>query len=341
MFPLLIVAALASLSAFLVCWLLVPFIALRLKKRGIAGRDMNKLHKPEVPEMGGIAVLFGFAFAVMFALGLYGFEGTSDFNLTALLAAFSTIVLVGIIGIVDDLIGWRAGIKQWQHALMPVFAALPIMVLPQVIGFTDMTIPIIGVVSFGIYYAIFVVPVAITGASNAVNMLAGLNGLEAGMGILITGTLLLIALFLPVGHPGQIEVTIILAAMLGALIAFLRYNWAPAKVFGGDSLTLMIGASAAAVAIIGNMEKIAALLFAIYFIELLIKLKHRLKSECYGIPQEDGTLAPDPRGGSLTHWIMRRGRFTEKGVVLAILGAQAVVCVFVFLVFWFKLFKFI
>jgi len=217
MFPLLIVAALAFLSASLVCWLLVPFIALRLRKRGIVGQDMNKLHRPKVPEMGGIAVLFGFAFAVMFALGLYGFNDSANFNLTALLAAFSTIVLVGIIGIVDDLIGWREGIKQWQHALMPVFAALPLMVLPQVIGFTDMTIPIIGVVSFGIYYAIFVVPIAITGASNAVNMLAGLNGLEAGMGALIIGTLLLIALFLPSGHPGQIEVIIILAMFLSKI----------------------------------------------------------------------------------------------------------------------------
>ncbi|MFH1225499.1 MAG: glycosyltransferase 4 family protein [Candidatus Diapherotrites archaeon] len=342
MYPVFAIITVTLLASFLACWLLVPFIAERLRKRGICGGDMNKLGRPKVPEMGGIAVLFGFAFSAMFALAICGFGGTPEMNLTALLAAFSTIVLVGAIGIVDDLIGWRNGIKQWQHAIAPLFAALPLMVLPQSIGFTDMTIPFMGmVVSFGIYYAIFIVPIAITGASNAVNMLAGFNGLEAGMGALIMATLLATAASLPFDHAGKLEAIIITSAMLGALLAFLRYNWFPAKVFGGDSLTLMIGASAAAVAIIGNMEKIALLLFALYFIELVFKAKHGFKSECYGIPQKDGTLKADPRGGSLTHWVMRRGKFTEPQVVAILLGMQALVCAAVFSLSWFKLFKLI
>lgn len=341
MYPTLTIIAMTAAVSFLACWMLTPFIAARLKKRGICGKDMNKPGRPEVPEMGGIAVLFGFAAAAMFSLAVYGFSGMPEMNLTALLAAFSTIVLVGAIGIVDDLIGWRKGIKQWQHAIAPLFAALPLMVLPQSIGFTDMTIPFIGVVSFGIYYAIFIVPIAITGASNAVNMLAGFNGLEAGMGTLIMATLLAVAATLPYDHAGKLEAIIITSAILGALVAFLRYNWHPAKVFGGDSLTLMIGAGAAAVAIIGNIEKVALLLFALYFVELLFKAKHRFGSECYGIPQKDGTLAADPRGGSLTHWVMRRGKFTEQQVVLIILGMQALVCIAVFSLSWFKLFKLI
>lgn len=341
MYSVIAIIAITLSVSFLICWLLTPFIAARLKKRGIFGRDMNKPGKPEVPEMGGIAVLFGFAFAVMVALAIYGFSGVPEMNLTALLAAFSTIVLVGAIGIVDDLIGWRKGIKQWQHAIAPLFAALPLMVLPGTIGFTDMTIPLIGAVSFGIYYAIFIVPISITGASNAMNMLAGFNGLEAGMGVLIMATLLAIAALLPFDNTGRLEAIIITSAMLGALLAFLRYNWYPAKVFGGDSLTLMMGASTAAVAIIGNMEKIALLLFALYFVELVLKAKHGFKSECYGIPEKGGTLGADPRGGSFTHVIMRLGRFTERGVVLRILALQAAVCAVVFALFWFQLFKFI
>ena len=336
-FPLVILAN--FLSAFAVTAIVTPFLIKRFKERGLTGIDMNKYSKPKVPEMGGIAVLFGFAFSVMVALGAYGFLGFNSLNLTALLAAFSTVLIVGLIGVFDDLIGWKKGIEQWQHALVPVFAALPLMVLPESIGFTELTIPFIGPVAFGTLYPLVIVPLAITGASNAANMLAGYNGLEAGMGSIISFTILAIVFFLPLDHAGKFEVMILMAGMLGALLSFLRFNWFPAKIFGGDSLTLMIGASIAAVAIIGNIEKIAMLLFAIYFAELVFKLGSRLKAECFGLPQKDGTLKAHPKGGSLTHWVLRRGINTEKQVVFAILGLQVIVSGLVFFLFWFKLFN--
>ncbi|MFH1587683.1 MAG: glycosyltransferase 4 family protein [Candidatus Diapherotrites archaeon] len=328
----------AFLAAFAITFAITPFIIQRIRLRGLVGVDLNKLAKPKISEMGGISVLFGFSFSIMFVLGLYGFFDMQAFNLTAILAAFATVVLIGLLGLMDDLIGWKKGIEQWQHALVPIFAALPLMVLPASIAMKSMYFPFLGEVHFGILYALLIVPIAITGASNAVNMLAGFNGLEAGMGILIILTQLIVMLTLPVDHVGRIEVILISAAMLGALIAFLRYNWFPASIFGGDSLTLMIGASAATIAIIGNIEKISLLLFALFFIELVIKARHGLKSECFGIPQKDGTLKPDPRGGSLTHWVMGRGRFTEPQVTEILLSMQGLVCVIVLLMYWFRVF---
>jgi UDP-N-acetylglucosamine--dolichyl-phosphate N-acetylglucosaminephosphotransferase len=305
----------------------MPFLISRMRERGLVGRDMNKPNKPKISEMGGIGVIFGFCFGVMVAIFLATYLKMVEFNLTVLLAGFSTIALIGFLGIVDDLIGWKKGIEQWQHALIPLFAALPLMAVK--VGFTEMVFPIIGIVSFGIFYSLLVVPVGITGAANAFNMLAGLNGLEAGLGILASATLLAIAFFY-----GSPEAVILLAAILGALIAFLRFNWFPARVFPGDSLTLMIGATLAAACIIGNMEKLGVLVMALFFIELLIKAKNRFKSECFGIPQSDGTLKSPPGGGSLTHWVMRRGRFTEKQVVSVLLFMQLLVCISVFSLFW-------
>jgi UDP-N-acetylglucosamine--dolichyl-phosphate N-acetylglucosaminephosphotransferase len=176
------------------------------------------------------------------------------------------------------------------------------------------------------------VPIGITGASNAFNMLAGLNGLEAGLGIISLATILLISFFRL-----EIEAIILTVAMIAALLAFLRYNWYPAKVFPGDSLTLMVGATLASAVIIGDMEKFGLIIIAIFFVELIYKAKHRFQSENFGIPQKDGTLKADPRGGSLTHWVMRRGNFTEKQVVLIIWGMQAIVCIFVLLMFFFRI----
>ena len=89
-------------------------------------------------------------------------------------------------------------------------------------------------------------------------------------------------------------------------------------------------------AIIGDLEKPGILLLALYFIELVLKARHRFQSECFGVPQKDGTLRADPRGGSITHWVMRRGAFTETKVVLIILSIQAVICITVFLLSFFQ-----
>ncbi len=88
-------------------------------------------------------------------------------SLTSILAAFSTVMIVSLIGIFDDLISIKQGIK----AFMPVFAALPLIALKE--GFTVMKVPFIGFVDFGIYYHLILIPLGITGAANAVNMLAG------------------------------------------------------------------------------------------------------------------------------------------------------------------------
>ncbi len=328
---LLIALFITLISAFLITFLVTPFLIKRMKVRGLVGVDMNKYDKPQVSEVGGIAVIFGFSFAIMASIFCFSYLKLIDLNLTFLLGAFSTILLIGLLGIVDDLIGWKRGIAKWQHALVPLFAALPLMAVRA--GTTEMNIPFLGLVSLGIFYSLILIPIGVTGASNAFNMLAGFNGLEAGQGTILLSTLAIIALLY-----NQPEAFIVSIALIGALLAFLYYNWFPAKAFGGDSLTLMIGASIAAVSIIGNMERVGISLMAIFFIELFLKAKHNFRSECFGIPQQDGTLKPDPKGGSITQLVMRIGRFTEKQVVLIILGMQAIISIIVFLLFYFKLF---
>jgi UDP-N-acetylglucosamine--dolichyl-phosphate N-acetylglucosaminephosphotransferase len=319
------------LSSFFLTYFVTPIMIRKISKRGIVGKDMNKIGKPKVAEMGGISLMLGISLGIIIATFISTYLGILKFDLKILFASFLTIFFVGFIGVIDDLIGWRTGIRQWQHALFPLFAALPLMAINA--GTKTFFIPFLGEVNVGIFYSLLLVPLGITGASNALNMLAGFNGLEAGLGVLIVSTLSLISFM-----TGKIEALIIGIAILASLLAFLRYNWYPAKVFGGDSLTLMIGASIATISIIGNMEKVGVLIIALHWIELVFKAKHKFQSQSFGIPQKDGTLAPDPRGGSLTHFIMKQGRFTEQQVVLILLSAQTIVCLIVFGMFYFKLF---
>ena len=306
--------------SFGVTYIVTPFIIRRMHLRSLTGKDMNKYNKPEVAEMGGISVIFGFSTGIITSIFIATYLKVIEINLTVFFAMFMTVLLVGFIGLVDDLIGWRKGIRQWQHALFPIFAALPLMAIS--VGDTSMSIPFITIINLGIFYSLIMIPLGITGASNAFNMLAGINGLEGGLGILIISTLLYFNFV-----SGNIEVILFLIAMLAAVLAFLKFNWFPAKIFPGDSLTLMLGATIATSVIVGNIEKIGVMLMALFFVELGFKAKHKFQSHCFGIPQENGILKPRAEGGSLTQWIMKKGNFTEKQVTGIILGLQAIICV--------------
>ena len=323
-----LVALIISLAFVLL--IMPPFIK-RMHEQGFLGKDMNKYGKPLVAELGGVVVFLGFALGIFGAIFIATYMKLFTIDLSLLLAGFCTISMICFIGVIDDIIGWKKGIRQWQHALFPILAALPLMAIQA--GQTTMNLPIFGEVNFGIYYALIIIPIGITGASNAFNMLAGFNGLEAGQGIILTSTLTIIALL-----SGQTTAALLGLAMIGGLIAFLKFNWFPAKIFGGDSLTLMVGANLAVMSIIGNMETIGILIIGLFFIEFAIKAKNKFQSECFGIPNKNGTLNANPRGGSLTQFILKigKGKFTEKKTVLIILGIHLLACIFILTYFFIR-----
>jgi UDP-N-acetylglucosamine--dolichyl-phosphate N-acetylglucosaminephosphotransferase len=296
--------------------------------QGYLGKDMNKYNKPKVAELGGAVVFLGYSFGIFGAIFLATYMNAFKIDLSFLLAGFCTIAMICFVGLIDDIIGWKKGIRQWQHALFPIIAALPLMAIKA--GETTMNLPIIGGIDLGIFYALLIIPIGVTGASNAFNMLAGFNGLEAGQGIILTLTLTIIALL-----SGQITAALLGIAMIGALIAFLRFNWFPAKIFGGDSLTLMVGANLAVMSILGNMESVGVIIIGLFAIEFIIKAKHAFQSECFGTPNKNGQLRANPSGGSFTQIVMKwgKGKLTEPQVTLIILAIQAIICIAVLLIY--------
>jgi UDP-N-acetylglucosamine--dolichyl-phosphate N-acetylglucosaminephosphotransferase len=321
--------------AFLTVFIITPKIIKIMQERNFVGIDINKFDKRKVAELGGIPIFLGFVFGTVSAIFFSTYLGFT-LELLPFLAGLLTIIIIGFIGTFDDIIGWKKGIRQWQHALFPIAAALPLMAVR--ISNPPISIPFIGlipsefmlpfgVISFGVIYSLIFVPIGVTGASNATNMLAGLNGLESGLSILILTTLAIIA-----GFTGKIEAFVIALAMIGALLAFLKFNWFPSKIFGGDGLTLMSGASIAVVSILGDMEKIGVMLMILFFIEFFLKAKYKFQGECFGKPQKNGLLLSPTKKKSLTHYFMAIKPTTEKGVVLRILATQAIICIIVLVI---------
>ena len=302
--------------SFAVSFVGFPIIIPRLKRAGIVGKNMNSEKEEEIPEMGGLIMAAGFGVGIVFAIFLRTFfDIFLSVSLTSILAVLSTVLVVVIIGVFDDLISMR----QWIKAIMPVFAALPLMAIKE--GYSMMRIPFIGLVNFGIFYPLALVPLGITGAANAVNMLAGFNGLEVGMGAVAVGSLAIIAYII-----GQTDALIILVAALGALLATLYYNWYPAKILIGDVGTLSIGAVIASAVIVGNYETAGAIIVIPYVVDFLIKAKNHFPGKnWWGIYREGKLYCPDSGPIGLCQLIMKVcDGISERNLVLVLMGIEAV-----------------
>lgn len=300
--------------AFLVTLILTPYWIKRAKKAGLAGRDINKHERPLTAESGGIVVVAGFLISVLFYVGIKTFYFKTTTNLVEIFALLSTVLIITILGLIDDILGWKIGIKQWQKPLLCLLAAIPLMVIN--IGNTEMLLPFIGTINLGLIYPLLLIPIAISGASNGFNMIAGYNGLETGMGMIILGTLGIM-----VYSTGQTWLALIALCMVASLIAFLIFNKYPAKVFPGNIMTYAVGSLIASIAIMGNVERAAIILFIPYFIELILKARGVFQKESFAKPNKDNSLEPlYPKIYGLEHVMLRvlkkiRGKVYEKDIV--------------------------
>lgn len=315
---------LVGVVSFVFTFLLTPRLIPKLREAGIVSVDRNKEGGPEVPEMGGLSVVGGFSFGVVCAIGLATFSmGFSGLHSELVLASLATILLMAFVGVFDDLFK----IPQYVKAVLPLFAALPLVVVRA--GVTTMNIPLLGDVNFAILYPLLLVPVGIAGASNVTNMFAGFNGMEAGMGVVAMLSLSVVA-----WHLGRIESLILLIAMAGALLAFLRYSWHPAKVFIGDVGTLSIGAVAAAAVIVGDFEMAGVIVLLPYITDFFLKVAKGLPSSGWWGTLREGKLYCDGEPVHLAQVVMKfYGGVSEVGLTLTLMVFELVCGLFTIMLF--------
>jgi len=311
-----------ALVSFFTTFVLSNFLVPRLKCFGLVGRDMNKPDQPEVAEMGGIAIVAGFTAGLLLAIFFDSFFGF-NFNLVYVLAAIIAIHSVSFMGIVDDMLD----IPQWLKALLPLFAAIPLVAL-KAAGSTAMNIPFVGLVDFGILYILVLIPIGVAVASNLTNMLAGFNGMEAGMGVVIFFTTTVLAL-----AKGSMEMALISLSMLAAMFAFLRFNMYPAKIFPGDVGNLTIGAALATAVIIGNLESVGAILMVPYVIDFFIKAYNRFPKS-FGEYRDGKLYPPGGKIKGLVHFVMKMfNGISEQRLVLFFVGLEAIFAIAVLVIF--------
>jgi UDP-N-acetylglucosamine--dolichyl-phosphate N-acetylglucosaminephosphotransferase len=326
----LILAGLVLLFSFILTIFLTKKWIKSANAAQLVGKDMNKPDYPSIPRSGGLVV----AVVICFSLLIYIFLKTfslvgSPLHVVEAFAISSTVLLAGFIGFIDDVLGWKEGLTQLQKVLLTVPIALPLTVLN--VNQTVIGLPFIGNVDLGMLYPLLIVPLGVIGSTNGFNLLAGYNGLEAGMGLVI------FAFFGFTGlHVGRLWTALIAFIICACLLAFMFFNWYPAKVFPGNSFTYAIGALIAALAILGNMERIAIWLFIPYFLEILLYFKARVIDkmgdvQAFAKLNKDGSLEmPYKHIYDTTHlaiWILNKvkEKVYERDVVIFLIAIQVLI----------------
>ncbi|ASJ13193.1 MraY family glycosyltransferase [Thermococcus thioreducens] len=279
--------AAAPLIGLTLTLILTPYIAGRMKRAGITGRDIHKMNQPEVAEMGGMAVLLTIPIAL------------SPFMDEKIMGVLTVFLLFGVAGIIDDL----TNLRQLHKVFLSLLVSVPVAffgIAPEVdlFGYT---------LNLGVLYPVFAV-LFVTGSANLVNMLAGFNGLEVGTSTIILGILALIT----DGNARLIALT-----GMGAALGFLWWNRYPARVFPGDTGTLSLGALIGLVALTGKVEAYAALLLLPHFLDFAIKavgVRFGVRRHGRTTVLPDGTLRAPPYP-SFLGIIMRKVRVTEPRLV--------------------------
>jgi UDP-GlcNAc:undecaprenyl-phosphate GlcNAc-1-phosphate transferase len=198
------------------------------------------------PRLGGVAIAAGIALATGAAAAARWRDWSFGLSRDELMAFGFGTLLVFLVGLVDDLVGVGPGTKF-------VFQILAAGLLLSVgWSFEVMRLPFLGEVHLG-WLGGVVSLIWIVGVTNAINLIDGLDGLAGGVVTIIAGSFLAYAIFQ--GNPGTV---ILMAAVAGACVGFLRHNWEPARIFMGDSGSLTLGFLLAAMTVHSSLKAPAA-----------------------------------------------------------------------------------
>jgi UDP-GlcNAc:undecaprenyl-phosphate/decaprenyl-phosphate GlcNAc-1-phosphate transferase len=222
--------SLLALTAAVLSLALTPLVRrLALRLGAVDQPGTRRVHSSPVPRMGGLAVLGAF-------LGTLAAARFFDLLLTGVVVhhswrwLFAGALIVSLVGAFDDVRGLGPVTKLFFQILAGV------MVVMGGYGIGKVTNPFgAGVVDLGWLDVPFTL-LWVVGVTNAFNLLDGLDGLAAGVALIVSTTLFVLSL-----AGNRVELALLSVTLAGALVGFLRYNFNPASIFLGDSGSLLLG----------------------------------------------------------------------------------------------------
>ncbi|MEA2452555.1 MAG: phospho-N-acetylmuramoyl-pentapeptide-transferase [Actinomycetota bacterium] len=276
---------LAGFIGLVISLLGTPVAVRSFRRRGwgqLIREEGPKAHyeKRGTPTMGGLVILIGTVLGYVFGhVGSGGFFAPKDSGVLAM----GTIVALGLLGFADDFIKIRKarnlGLQKrakflGQLAIALAFAVIAVKVVD--IG-TDLSFFRSTALDLGVFFYLWAF-LMIAASSNGVNLTDGLDGLAVGSAAQVLAAFVVVA-FWQFRHPvfydlratgsDPFDLAIVAAALFGACAGFLWWNTAPAKIFMGDTGSLMLGGAMAVLAILLNTQLLLIVIGGLYVVETL------------------------------------------------------------------------
>lgn len=305
--------AAALLTAGVLSFLATPLVKSLATHMGAIDvpKDNRRMHTVPIPRMGGLAIFIGFLLSVLV------FSKEIDRELQSIL--LGAIVLI-ILGVFDDKYALGAKLKLFFQllaaAIVVFYGGLRIDKLTNPFGSSLYSYWDFGVFSYPITI------IWIVAITNAVNFIDGLDGLACGVSCISSVNLLVIALL-----GNNSEVSILMAALTGACLGFVPYNFNPAKIFMGDTGSTFLGFMLATVSIQGLFKAYTAIAFVVPF--LLLGLP--IFDICFAVIRRvaSGKSPMEADRGHFHHRLIDMGFSQKQSVAIAyvltgILGLAAV-----------------
>ena len=302
----------ALLTALVVSFLMTPVVKSFAYKVGAIDvpKDNRRMHKKPIPRLGGLAIFFGFMVSILLFVNI-----TREMRGILLGAA-----IIVVLGVVDDIMALPAMLKfvvQIVAALIPATNGVVIQAFSNPNIFSDNLYWVLGWMSVP-FTVLWIVAI-----TNAVNLIDGLDGLANGVSAISATTVLVIALM---GE--EIQVAIVMAALVGACVGFMPYNLNPAKMFMGDTGATFLGYILATMSIQGLFKFYAVISFAVPFLILGLPIFDTAFAFIRRIAHGQSPMHADR--GHIHHRLIDMGLSQKQAVatlyvISAILGLSAVV----------------
>jgi UDP-GlcNAc:undecaprenyl-phosphate/decaprenyl-phosphate GlcNAc-1-phosphate transferase len=280
--------------SFLTVMVLTPLVIKFAHKIGATDKpNHRKVHAKVMPRLGGLAIFLGVV-AGFFAAGLHH-EKLTGISIGA--------VLIIILGILDDKYELSAKVK-----LMGQIVAAGIVVSTG-LTIDFISIPFLAKINLGIW-AIPVTIFWIVAITNAINLIDGLDGLAAGISSIGIATVAFMA-----GAAGKSLILALALILLGSTIAFLFYNFHPAKIFMGDTGALFLGYSIGILSLLGLYKSVTLFSFIVPIIILGVPIFDTTYAIIRRVVNKKPIGAPDK--SHLHHRILAIG-LSHRNTVLVI-----------------------
>ena len=216
----------------------------------------RRVHSEAIPRLGGIAIVVGIAAGTIYTSVLLWRQWGEKVTPLDMLALLLGTGLVLVVGIAEDGIG----LTPLARLVVQIVAASVVVYAGW--AFSDLYVPFWGNVRLGLFGS-FITVLWIVGVTNAINLLDGLDGLAGGVAAIIATSLLVFALI-----QANILFVIVTAAIVGACLGFLRHNWAPARIYMGDSGALTLGFLLAVMSLHASIKQAATVAILIPLLAL-------------------------------------------------------------------------